>query len=177
VEPDGVEDGIVAELRDSPLTGPPWLPGPALGSVLAAATVLRVSAFRQVGGFSPRLWLGGEEELLSIELLARGWWLCHLPDIAAHHRAAPRDVDRRRRLGLRNTLWCAWLRRPLRPALRRTARLARVAERDRVSLRGFLDALAGLPGVLPARRVVPPHVAAALDTLEVAQWSSRSRRY
>jgi GT2 family glycosyltransferase len=177
VEPDGVEDGIVAELRDSPLAGPPWLPGPALGSVLAAATVLRVAAFRQVGGFSSRLWLGGEEELLSIELLARGWWLCHLPDIAAHHRAAPRDLDRRRRLGLRNTVWCAWLRRPLLPALRRTGRLLRAARRDTVSLRALADAAVGLPGVLRARRVVPPHVAAMLDTLEIAQWRSRSRRY
>jgi GT2 family glycosyltransferase len=177
VEPDGVEDAIVAELRDSPLTGPPWLPGPALGSVLAAATVLRVTAFRQVGGFSSRLWLGGEEELLSIELLSRGWWLCHLPDIAAHHHAAPRDAAHRRRLGLRNTLWCTWLRRPLRPALRRTGRLLRAAHRDLVSARAVTDALAGLPWVLAARRVVPPHVAGMLDTLETAQWRSRSRRY
>ncbi|MEV4443720.1 glycosyltransferase family 2 protein, partial [Streptomyces sp. NPDC049577] len=57
VEPHGAEDPIVAELRHSPLTGPPWLPGPALGSFLAAATVQRTDAFRQAGGFSPRLWL------------------------------------------------------------------------------------------------------------------------
>ncbi|CAM5324921.1 hypothetical protein SGRIM128S_02713 [Streptomyces griseomycini] len=37
VEPDGTDDPIVRELRDSPVPGPPWLPGPALGSFLAAA--------------------------------------------------------------------------------------------------------------------------------------------
>ena len=41
VEPSGVEDPIVAELRDSPVPGPDWLPGPALGSFLAGASVLR----------------------------------------------------------------------------------------------------------------------------------------
>jgi GT2 family glycosyltransferase len=39
VEPGGTEDPIVAELRDSPVRGAPWLPGPALGSFLAGATV------------------------------------------------------------------------------------------------------------------------------------------
>src|SRR5690606_29353245 len=63
VEPDGREDPITPELRDSPVPAPPGLPGPALMSLLAGASVLRVDAFRQVGGFSPRLWLGGEEEL------------------------------------------------------------------------------------------------------------------
>jgi GT2 family glycosyltransferase len=62
VEPSGREDPIVAELRDSPVPGPDWLPGPALGSFLAGAAVVRRKAFESVGGFSPRLWLGGEEE-------------------------------------------------------------------------------------------------------------------
>lgn len=44
VEPGGTEDPIVAELRDSPIKGPAWLPGPALGSFLAGATVLRTDA-------------------------------------------------------------------------------------------------------------------------------------
>lgn len=37
-------------LRPSPGAGRRWLPGPALGSFLAAATVLRTDAFRSVGG-------------------------------------------------------------------------------------------------------------------------------
>jgi hypothetical protein len=80
VEPDGQEDPVVRELRESPLDGPDWLPGPALGSFLAAASVLRTEAFRAVGGFSPRLWLGGEEELLATDLMAAGWWLAYAGD-------------------------------------------------------------------------------------------------
>ena len=41
VEPYGTEDPVVAELRDSPVPGPDWLPGPALGSFLAGASVVR----------------------------------------------------------------------------------------------------------------------------------------
>src|SRR3712207_50290 len=47
VEPSGREDPIVAELRDSPVVGAPGLPGPALGSFLAGASVVRREAFRQ----------------------------------------------------------------------------------------------------------------------------------
>ena len=85
VEPDLQEDPLTPELRNSPVPGPAWLPGPALLSVLAGATMFRVAAFRQVGGFSPRLWLGGEEELLAIDLAARGWWMCWAEDVVVHH--------------------------------------------------------------------------------------------
>ena len=79
VEPAGTEDPIVAELRDSPVRGADWLPGPALGSFLAGASVVRRSAFDEVGGFHDRLWLGGEEELMAGDLTAAGWELCYLP--------------------------------------------------------------------------------------------------
>ncbi|MDT3399728.1 glycosyltransferase [Streptomyces sp. B1866] len=178
VEPGGTEDPIVEELRDSPLTGPSWLPGPALGSVLAAATCLRADAFREVGGFSARLWLGGEEELFAADLAARGWWLAYVPDLTIHHQPSPaRDATLRRVHGIRNTLWFSWLRRPLPAALRRTAHLARTVPRDRASLRAFGQAAAGLPWVLRERRVVPPAVEARLRLLEGAQRRSRARRY
>src|SRR3954467_15611794 len=89
VEPGAREDPIVAELRDSPVPGPDWLPGPALGSFLAGASVVRREAFEQVGGFAERLWLGGEEELLATDLVSAGWELCYLPDLVVHHRASP----------------------------------------------------------------------------------------
>jgi GT2 family glycosyltransferase len=123
VEPGGREDPIVPELRDSPVPAPPWLPGPALLSILAGASMLRTSAFREVGGFSPRMWLGGEEELLSTDLASRGWSLCYLADVVVHHQpSGARDAHLRRRHGIRNTLWFTWLRRPLPRALRRTLR-------------------------------------------------------
>ncbi|MEV3988620.1 glycosyltransferase [Streptomyces sp. NPDC049837] len=178
VEPDGREDPIVAELRHSPVRGPDWLPGPALGSFLAAATVLRTDAFLAAGGFSERLWLGGEEELLATDLATQGWWLAYVEDMTVHHAPSPaRDPTLRRVHGLRNTLWFCWLRRPVLPALRRTWELARTVPRDRASLRAFGLALAGLPWVLRERRVVPPAVEARLGALAEAQRTSTARRY
>jgi GT2 family glycosyltransferase len=178
VEPGSTEDPIVAELRDSPVVGADWLPGPALGSFLAGASVLRREAFTEVGGFSERLWLGGEEELMAGDLAARGWELCYLPQLTVHHQASTaRDPHRRRADGIRNTLWTTWLRRPLRPALRRTGHLLRTVPRDRVTARGLWQAVRGMPWVLRERRVLPAHAEARFAALEHAQRSSSARRY
>jgi GT2 family glycosyltransferase len=178
VEPGGAEDPIVVELRDSPVVGAGWLPGPALGSFLAGASVLRREAFLEVGGFSERLWLGGEEELMAGDLAAAGWELCYLPQLTVHHQAsAARDPHRRRADGIRNTLWTTWLRRPLRPAMRRTLHLLRTVPRDRITARGLREAVLGLPWVLRERRVLPPHAESRFAALERAQRSSAARRY
>jgi GT2 family glycosyltransferase len=178
VEPDLVEDPLMPELRDSPVPGPGWLPGPALLSVLAGATMFRVAAFREVGGFSPRMWLGGEEELLAIDLAARGWWMCWAEDVVVRHAPSTlRDPRRRRQLGIRNTLWTTWLRRPPRSALRRSTTILRSLPRDRASVAAVAEALAGLPWVLRERRVVPPQVEEGLHLLEEPQRRSVARRY
>lgn len=178
VEPGGEEDPIIDELRNSPLDGPDWLPGPALGSFLAAATVMRTDAFRAAGGFSPRLWLGGEEELLATDLMVRGWWLAYAEDLTVHHApSSVRDATQRRVDGLRNTLWFSWLRRPLPAALSRTWHLARTVPRDQPSLRAFGKAAAGLPWVLRERSRVPDEVEQRLRTLEREQRRSQARRY
>ncbi|WP_445281323.1 glycosyltransferase family 2 protein [Streptomyces sp. DSM 118148] len=178
VQPDGTEDPVVRELRESPLTGPGWLPGPALGSFLAAATVLRTDAFRAGGGFHPGLWLGGEEELLACDLLRQGWWLAYAEELTVHHQASRlRDSTARRVLGIRNTLWFTWLRRPLPSALRRTAHLMRTVPRDAASARAFARATAGLPWVLRQRDPVPPELEHRLAALERARRTSPARRY
>jgi GT2 family glycosyltransferase len=178
VEPGGRDDPIVAELRDSPVPGPDWLPGPALGSFLAGASVVRRAAFEAAGGFSARLWLGGEEELLATDLLTAGWELCYLEHLVVHHAASPvRDATKRRRDGLRNTLWFTWLRRPIGPALRRTLFLAVTAPRDRTSAMAWWDAVRGLPWVLVHRRRRPRVVEARLAQLDAAQRASTARRY
>jgi GT2 family glycosyltransferase len=178
VEPGGTEDPIVPELRNSPVRGAGWLPGPALGSFLAGASVVRREAFCAVGGFSARLWLGGEEELMAGDLAAAGWELCYLADLTVHHQASTaRDPHRRRRDGIRNTLWTTWLRRPVRPAARRTLHLLATVPRDRVTAAGLLAAVRGLPWVLRERRVLPPHAEARFAALEHAQRRSTARRY
>ena len=178
VEPGGADDPIVTELRDSPVPGPGWLPGPALGSFLAGASVVRRSAFLQAGGFSRRLWLGGEEELLATDLLSAGWELCYLDDLVVHHQASKhRDARLRRRIGLRNTLWFTWLRRPFAPALRRTWFLARTVPRDRTSALGAWDAARALPWLIANRRPRPATVEARLSGLDAAQRASAARKY
>jgi GT2 family glycosyltransferase len=178
VEPGGADDPIVAELRDSPVPGPDWLPGPALGSFLAGASVIRREAFLRAGGFSPRLWLGGEEELLATDLLSAGWELCYLEDLVVHHQASTlRDARLRRRVGLRNTLWFTWLRRPFAPAVRRTLFLARTVPRDRTSALGAWDAARGLPWLIANRRPRPATVEARLSGLDATQRASTARKY
>jgi GT2 family glycosyltransferase len=178
VEPGGADDPIVPELRGSPVPGPDWLPGPAIGSFLAGASVVRRDAFLAAGGFSSRLWLGGEEELLATDLLSDGWELCYRDDLVVHHRASRiRDARLRRRVGIRNTLWFTWLRRPWWPAVRRTVFLARAVPRDRTSALAVWDATRGLPWLVTQRRPRPPAVEARLAPLDAAQRRSTARRY
>ncbi|MCW2667091.1 MAG: glycosyltransferase [Frankiales bacterium] len=178
VEPGRRDDPICAELRDSPLHRPAGIPGAPLLSFLAGASVLRRSAFLEAGGFSEKLWLGGEEELLASDLARAGWHMAYVDELVVHHQPSKaRDAHLRRRNGIRNTLWFGWLRRPLPSAAVRTARLFRKVPKDRISLLGVLDALAGLPWVLRHRRVVPPHVEAGYRLLDDMQMRSTARRY
>jgi N-acetylglucosaminyl-diphospho-decaprenol L-rhamnosyltransferase len=178
VEPGDREDPICEEMRRSPLPAPPGVPGHPLLSFLAGASVVRRSAFEAAGGFSARLWLGGEEELLASDLAREGWQMAFLPEIVVHHEpSVARDPHLRRRHGIRNTLWFTWLRRPAGRALLRTARLALSVPRDRISLQGFLDAARGILWVAVERRVVPAHVEAGYRLLEESQRRSTARRY
>ncbi|WP_258349072.1 glycosyltransferase [Saccharopolyspora gregorii] len=178
VEPDLVEDPLTPELRDSPVPAPPWLPGTALLSVMAGLTTVRVSAFRAAGGFSERLWLGGEEELLAIDLVRAGWWLCWAEEVVVHHRpSGRRDSRGRRRLGIRNTLLTTWARRPLGAALRRSASVLAGCPKDRHTVAAVGGVLRALPWLLRERRCVPPELEAQLRLLEEPQRTSVARRY
>lgn len=178
VEPQGSEDPVVADMRESPLPDVPGLPGRPLVSVLAGATVLRCTAFREVGGFEPRFRIGGEEELLAADLLAAGWQLRFLPQLTVHHAPSrARDPHRRRADGLRNTLWFAWLRRRLPRAAWRTAAVLRGAPHDRVTALAVAEAAAGLPWVVRERRRLPAPVERQLRLMDVEQLGSEARRY
>ena len=172
------EDPLNAELAASPLPAEPGLPGRPVLGFLACAVVVRASAFLDVGGFELRLGVGGEEELFACDLAGRGWRICYVPELVAHHHPSPlRDAHERRRAGIRNTLWFSWLRRPARSALRRTVHMARTAPRDAVSVGGFWDALRGAGWVWRHRRVLPDRVEAQLRLLDEPQMTSTARRY
>lgn len=178
VEPGGKLDAICAEMADSPLDRTSDIPGYPLLSFLAGVSILRREPFLAAGGFSERLWLGGEEELLASDLARAGWDMAYVPDVVAHHYASRiRDSHLRRRHGIRNTLWFTWLRRPLWHAVLRTFRLLRRLPRDRVTAQGVGDAVRGLPWVIRERNPVPAHIERGYRQLEDMQLNGGARRY
>ncbi|HJU23394.1 MAG TPA: glycosyltransferase [Casimicrobiaceae bacterium] len=174
---DGREDPTNARMAASPLPNTLGIRGSELVGLLGGACMVRRDAFLAVGGYHPRLFLGGEEALLAIHLRTAGWRMAYLPDAVVHHHpSALRDARARQRLAIRNALWCAWLRRPLSSAIDATCSWWRCARRDGMLLRDSLDALRGVAWVLRERRVVPPHVEAALRTIEAFYGDSERRK-
>jgi hypothetical protein len=178
VGPDERDDPICLEMAESPLPPGPRQPGHPLLSFIACAAMVRRDAFLAVGGFHPRLSVGGEEEVLGTT------WSARAGSCPTSRRSwsttTPRRIATRTsggRSGIRNTLWTTWLRRPLRAAVVRTLRQVRQLPRDRVTLRGLGMAVAGLPWIVRDRRVSPPHVEEARRLLEDQQLGSKARRY
>jgi GT2 family glycosyltransferase len=159
VGPQRREDPACAVMAASPIPRD-GLPGPALLGFLAGASVVRRCAFLEAGGYEPRFLIGGEEALLSLDLLARGWRIGYAPQLTVHHYpSAQRDSALRRRLVRRNALWLAWLRLPARMLLADTAGACLAALRSRDDARAVLAALRGLPWALARRKVIPPPLA------------------
>jgi len=166
VGPDERLDPVCREMALSPLPSAADLPGPSVLGFIACGAVVRRAAFLEVGGFDIRLGVGGEEELLAVDLAARGWGLAYVEEVVAHHHPSPsRDPSARRRVQVRNALWSAWLRRPLGGAARQTAHLAALAMHQPGAWSGMLLALLGLPWVLRERRPVPRELEAELRAL------------
>jgi GT2 family glycosyltransferase len=171
VGPEAREDPTCALMAASPLSTPVGLRGDAaihaILGFLAGASMVRRAAFLDAGGFEPRLFIGGEEHLLAIDLATRGWSMLYCPDVVVHHHPSPlRDAAARRRLCLRNALWSAWLRRPAGVAVARTVHLLAAHSGDGGALRALWNAAAGVGWVLTHRRVVPSRVEAALRAIE-----------
>jgi GT2 family glycosyltransferase len=160
-------DPACARMARSPLPNELGVPGTAVLGCLAGACIMRRSAFMEAGGYQPRFFLGREEALLALDLMAADWHMAYTPSVVVHHHpSALRDATVRRRLLLRNGLWCAWLRRPWKSAMYETARLIRTAMHDPARLRGAADALGAMPWILRNRRVIPPRVERALQLVQ-----------
>lgn len=158
---DGADDPINDLLAAAPLGRDEDLPGPTALGFLACAAVVRRDAYLAVDGFPARYGIGGEEQLLALDLLSAGWAVCYLAEMRAHHHPEhthPRAGRRARQA--RNDLWTTWLRRPLPVAARQTAAIARRALRDQESRAVLLAAARGLPWVVAERRRVPAPVEA-----------------
>jgi GT2 family glycosyltransferase len=166
---EGREDPVCAEMAASPLPARDGLPGVPVLGFLACAAMVRRTAFLAAGGFERRFLVGGEEELLALDLAAAGGGLAYVPEVTVLHRpSVRRDNADRRRILTRNALWVSWLRHPPDLAWARTARLARQAVADARVRRGMLEAAAALGWVARSRRRLPPDVAHCVRLLHEA---------
>jgi GT2 family glycosyltransferase len=169
VGPERRLDPTSAAMAASPLNRDGDLPGPRVLGFVACGAVVRRSAFLAVGGFEPRLGIGGEEELLALDLAARSDGLAYVEDVVAVHEPADGARPGRRRDMLRNGLLVTWLRRPGADALHRSVGLlARHGDRGQ-AIRAMLDALGAGGWVLRERRRVPRWLASELRVLDRLQ--------
>jgi GT2 family glycosyltransferase len=163
VGPQDKLDPVCAEMAASPVTSPRPVPGPPVLGFVACGAVVRRVAYLEAGGFDERYGVGGEEELLALDLAAAGWDLAYVDDVVAHHHPSPsRDPERRRVVQARNTLFTAALRRPL-PVL---ARSVAGAARQPAGRRALREAAAELPALVRERRVLPAEVEQQVRRLE-----------
>jgi GT2 family glycosyltransferase len=159
VGPEGKEDPASVTMASSPLPTD-HLPGPALLGFLAGASVFRREAFIEAGGYEPKFFIGGEEALLTLDLVAKGWKIVYVPTLIVHHYpSSRRDTRSRNKLLVRNALWVAWMRLPFLLALKQTYRILQSAYRCKTLNAGFFSALRALPWVLKKRHVVPQEIA------------------
>jgi glycosyltransferase involved in cell wall biosynthesis len=162
-------DPTCRRMRESPLGLSPVLGRPRVLGFVACGSAVRRRAFLDAGGFHPLLQIGGEEELLALDLAAAGWELCYFDDIVAHHHpdlTLPRHG--RRAHELRNELCVALLRRPWSRVVRPAIELAARATHDDAARRAFGQAVTGLARVLRDRRRLPFTVERDLRRLEEA---------
>lgn len=166
VGPQETVDPVCLEMEQSPLPAEPDLPGRPILGFLAGASAIRRDAYLRCGGFDRRLFLGGEERWLAVELACQDWHLRYVPEILVHHwPSSLRNVPRRRWHEIRNNIWFAWRWRPFRKALRETRSALRSADAA-VTARALAAALSGMPWVLRERRMLPDSIERGLRQLE-----------
>jgi len=124
----------------------------AAGFVCRGA-VVRVTALREAGGFDPIVFLAGEEERVTLDLLAAGWRVVHLPWVVAHHDPDTDPRAGRTALMLRNAFLTAVMRRRWRVVVRRGLEALVVAP-----VGAFGRALPRLRAAWEIRRPVPSYV-------------------
>jgi len=169
VGPEERLDPTCAAMAASPLAVP-GLPYPPLVGFMAGACVMRTSVYRALGGYEPRLFLGAEEWLLGLDVLAGGDHIVYADEVVTHHHPSPaaRDPAGRCVAVARNKLWIACMRLPAGRALREVLPALREAGRRGLLLRTLREALPGLAWAWRRRAVVPPPVAAMLGRVRAA---------
>jgi GT2 family glycosyltransferase len=150
----------------SPLPETAGIPGPVLLSFMGGACLVRVSAYREVGGYDPEFFLGGEEETLAFKLARARWHMRYFPDLVMHHYPSVANAPRLRALGMRNTLWNAWIHRRFRSAVRYTLFILADTPKNQDWVKGLALTIKGIPWAARRRDPLPADLDAALTVLE-----------
>lgn len=170
-------DPISVEMADSPLPDRHGLPGAVLLSFMAGASLVRRTAYLQVGGYDERFFIGGEEETLAIKLARMGWQMRYLPEVVMHHYPSTVNAPRLRHWGMRNTIVNAWLHRPLGSALRWTAFTLADAPKNRDLLRALGMLARDVPWIVRERRPMARDLDEELLVLNRRRFADRRRLF
>lgn len=136
----------------SPVTAPYDFPGKCILGFVACGTIVRREAFLSAGGFHRQFGVGGEEELIALDMAEQGWILAYFHDILAFHSPSPvRNKVRRKQIAVRNHLWSVWLRRSLNSVFAETSPLLKKAVTDSNVRKGIIEAFTGLPWIIKER--------------------------
>ena len=167
VGPDERLEEASSLMARSPLDPPTGMEGRGVLGFVSCGAVVRRSAFLHVGGFAAELAVGGEEDILALDLAAAGWALVYRDELVAyHHPAAERSHETRRRVIVRNALETAWLRRPLRVAARETVKALALGVRERTAREAVFELVRRAPRVARERRPLPRRVEAQRALLD-----------
>ena len=161
-------DPVSREMAASPLGVVPGV-GPVILGFLACAAVVRRSAYLDAGGFHPRYGVGGEEALLAIDLVERGWQCVYVDHVVARHQpSAQRAPGEREARVVRNDLWTLWLRHRPGGALTGTLRRLRRWPSEPVRT-GTREAIGGWRWVRHERAAVTQSTHRLLQRLAAGQ--------
>jgi GT2 family glycosyltransferase len=161
-------DPVCVEMQNSPLEklNPSSLGTPVLG-FLACGSIVRKEAFLEVSGFEERFGIGGEEQMLAVDLADAGWEVSYFDEIVAFH--CPQvygERPGRKQTMIRNDLWLAWLRRPIHVIVSKTAQVVKDSFSSLECQKALIAAIKGIPWVIRKRRRVTPWIEQCLVLLE-----------
>jgi GT2 family glycosyltransferase len=169
VGPERTTDPTCTLMSESPLDSG-GLPGPALTGFLACACVFRTALFREVGGYDPKIFIGGEEELVALDVLTSDHSIVYCDRLTVHHHPSKhRDSRLRRRMLARNAAWIACLRLPWSSVLQTTGRALATFWREGAFARDSADFICGAAWALARRKPIPLRVRKMLHCVRDAE--------
>lgn len=176
IREEGKVDPVSEEMAHSPLDSEE-LPGHKVLSYIGFANAVRREVFVEIGGYEPRLFLGGEEELLATDIAAHGYEMRYMPDVIAHHYPSGESSGTLRPYGIRNALWFVWRRRHIKGAWRWTKHIIGSAPKNTILIKALWGFLKGVPWVIRTRSPVPAWLERELNMLDKDRLGASTRDY